>query len=526
MPLPSQNQLYSYYVTRCGYHGVRKPHQAVLMLLSEDTTSHAERLAGEAAERGVTVADLEQIEDGADAAVRARDRAAVVPLASKRTFRLPEPVGEAVFSPVYVGALGLLPILDLISELPLVETVDLSNVASWYDNDTFADSAKGSVCGNDVVARLCAILPRLRYLRSLDLGIQPLGSIAAAYLLEAIRPLTSVEHVSLDTTNVDPYLIRAFQQVLEEHPQRARPRLPAAEAVAKSYEIPLHITSLPLLDRKTLREQQVLRALLGEDTNFTSVVTEVEMGDMVLTARVMSTTEVISRCGHGGIRGDGEHLFLLKSGRLRVYADLKGFVVSHGDYFGDSYSGVLLPCARLVEEERGIVYAIPLHSCTTVLARWATRLAAAWSWLQQTPLIQPVGLWSRMRACTCSEFVTSRPTDTVIDAGDGGEAIYVVCDGSFSAVDVSKGDAAHFSARNVRSVFSRFDVFGIEALVARRRQSSVRIMAGRERDKFYRTLVIKGCGVRVLYRQLRPTCVSLARAYSLHKDLCGSDTVR
>ncbi|KAG5504705.1 hypothetical protein GH5_05329 [Leishmania sp. Ghana 2012 LV757] len=524
MPLPRQNQLYSYYVTRCGYHGVRKPHRAVLMLLAEDTASHAERLAGEAAERGVTVADLEQIEDAAQGAVDARDRAAVIPLACKRTFRLPESGGKAALSPIYVGARGLLPILDLIAELPLVETVDLSNVASWYDNDTFAGSAHGSISGNEIVGQLCAILPRLRSLRSLDLGSQQLGSIAAAHLLEAIRPLPRVVHVHLDTTHIDPYLVRVFQQTLEEHQQLAQPHLPTAEAVARTYEIPPHIKALPQLDRKTLLEQQILRALLCEDTNFASAVTEEEMGDMVLTARLMSTTEVVFRCGDKGIRGDGQHLFILKSGRLRVYADLKGFVISRGDYFGDSYSFLLLPCARLVEEERGIVFAVPLSSCTAVLTCWATRLSAAWPWLHQTPLTQPVGVWSRMRVGTCSEFAASEPTDTMIEAGDGGESIYLVCDGSFSAMDVREAEAARFNARNVRSVFSRFDVFGIEALVARKRQSSVRITAGKERDTPYRTLVVQGCGVRVLHRQLRPIFIALARTYSLHEDLCGVDT--
>ncbi|CAG9574098.1 conserved hypothetical protein [Leishmania major strain Friedlin] len=524
MPLPSQSQLHGYYVARCGYHEVLRPHRAALTLLAEDTASHAERLTSEAAERCVAVADLEQIEDRAEGAARARERAAVTPLAAQRAFRLAEPGGKAALSPLYIGARGLLPILDLIAELPLLETVDLSNVASWYDNDTFAGSSQGSVSGNDVVAHLCTILPRLRFLHTLDLGGQPLGSIAVAHLLETIRQLPTVVRVNFDTTNVDPYLIRAFQQTLEEHQLRPRPHMPTTKAVAKAYEIPLYITALPRLDRKTLREQQVLRALLSEDPSFTSAVTGAEMSDMVLTARVMSTAEAVFRCGDKGIRGDGQHLFILKSGTLRVYSDLEGFVLSRGDYFGDSYPSVLLPCSRLEEEERGIVYAIPLCSSTTVLAHWAARLVAAWPWLHQIPIMHAVGAWTCMRACTCSEFVVSEPTDTIVEAGDGGEAIYVVCDGSFSALDSRGGDAARYNARRVRSVFTRLDVFGIEALVARKRQSSVRIKAGKEKDVLYRTSVVRGCGVRVLHRQLRPVFISLARGYSLHEDLCAGGT--
>ncbi|GET88658.1 hypothetical protein, conserved [Leishmania tarentolae] len=523
MPLPSQNQLYGYYVARCGYHGVRRPHRAVLTLLAEDTTSHAERLTAEAAERCVAVEDLEQIEDAAERAARARERAAVIPLATQRTFRLADPGGKAAFSPLYIGARGMLPLLDLIAELPLIENVDLSNVASWYDNDTFANSSHGgSVSGNDVVAHLCAILPRLRFLRTLDLGGQPLGSIAVAHLLETIRQLPTVVHVNLDTRNVDPYLMRAFQQTLDEHQEVPRPQMLTVKAMSKAYETPLYIKTLPRLDRKTLREQQVLRALLSQDPCFRSAVAEVEMGDMVLTARVMSTTEAVFRCGDKGIRGDGQHLFILKSGTLRVYADLEGFVLSRGDYFGDSYPSVLLPCSRLEEEERGVVYAIPLHSCTTVLGHWATRLAAAWPWLHQIPIMQAVGAWTCMRACTCSEFVVSEPTDTIVEAGDDEEAIYAVCDGSFSALDAREGDAACYNARNVRGVFTRFDIFGIEALVARTHKSSVRIKAGKEKDVPYRALAVRGCGVRVLHRQLRLVFISMARAYSLHEDLCPS----
>ncbi|KAK7198359.1 hypothetical protein NESM_000795000 [Novymonas esmeraldas] len=524
MPLPSQSELYGYYVARCGHHGVRKPHQAVLALLAEDTVSHAERLAGEAAERRVAVADLVRIEDNGDVAARARDRAAVLPLASQRVFRLADAGGRAALSPLYVGARGMLPILDLLAELPLVESVDVSNIASWYDSDTFAGAVHGSVSGNDVMDHLCSVLPRLRALRSLDLGNQPVGSIAVAKLLAATEPLPHIIHVHLDTTHVDPYLVRAFQQMLEEHQRLPRPPTSSSSAVARAYVVPPHLAALPPLDRKTLREQQVLRALLCHDSNFTAAVTAAEMDAMVLTGRVMSTTEVVFRCGDRGVRGDGEHLFIVKSGRLRVYADLEGFTLGRRDYFGDHHPAVLLPCSRLVEEERGVVYAIPLHACGAIVACWGARLEASWPWLHRAPLMQAVGAWTCMRACTCSEVIVAAATETIVEAGDSAEELYVVCDGDFSALDVRDGDAARFNARSVRFVFTRYDVFGVEALVARKHHSSVRIKAGKERDMLYRVVRVRGCGVRVLHRQLRPLFISLARAYSLHEDLGTGDT--
>lgn len=520
MLLPSQNQLYGHYVARCGHHAVRKPHRAVLDLLAEDTASQSERLAAEAAERGVDAADLAQMEDSCEGAATASDRAAVVPLARRRVFRLTDCGAKAALSPIYVGARGLLPVLDLIAELPLLETLDLSNIASWYDNDTFAGTAQGSsVSGNEVVEYLCGVLPRLRFLRTLDLGAQPLGSIAVAHLLAAVEPMTSIVDVRLDTSCVDPFLVRSLEQALGAHRELAPPVVPPLRVFSKNYTLPAYIQSLPPLDRKTLREQQVLRALLCDDANFTDALTEAEMSTVVLTARVMSTTEALFRCGDRGIRGDEQHLFLLKSGTVRVFADLEGFTLARGDYFGDSYSAVLLPCTRLVEEERGVVYAIPLSACAALLARWEVRLNVATPWISRTPLLQPVGAWTRMRVGTCSELATYTVAETLVEAGDAAEKLFLVCEGTFAALESRGKDSGRYSARGARAVFGPLDVFGVEALVARKRQSSVCIKAGRDREMSYRALEVRGCAVRALQRQLRPVFAALSRSYSLHEDL-------
>ncbi|KPI85485.1 hypothetical protein ABL78_5445 [Leptomonas seymouri] len=518
--LPDQNQLYAYYLTRCGYHSVRKPHRAVLALLSEDKPSRALRLATEAAERGVAVADLALTEDSSDGAAAVEARESVVALAQQQTFRLTEDSGEGL--PLYVGARGMLPILDLVAELPLLEELDFSTISSWYDNDIAAQWGDGGVAGNDVVRRLCEVLPRLRVLRTLDLRGHPIGCAAAEWLIDAIHAAPTVTEVRLDAGGLSAHLLQALRQMLREHreaeAQNGRRLLTAADCA-----VPPYIASLPRLDRKTLREQQVLRAMLTEDVNFTSAMSDGDLAEMVLMARVMSTTEAIFRCGKAGIRGDGVHLFIVKSGCLRVYEALAGTALRRGDYFGDSYDTTLVPCSHLVEEERGLVYAVPLASCTQVLSQWSQRVAEAWPWMQRTPVLQSVEAWTRLRSCTCCVWARPEPAETVVEVGSGDGAFFVVCDGTYAALDVRDGDTAQFSERNVRCVFSRYDIFGVEASVSRKHTSSVRIKAGKEKDVAYRLLEIHGCGVRLLQQQLRQVFVSLARSYSLHADLCAGE---
>ena len=518
--LPDQNQLYAYYLTRCGHHGVRKPHWAVLALLAEDAPSQQLRLATEAAERGVMAADLALTEDGSDGDGSAT-RAAVVALVHQRTFRLCD--DGAAGEPIYVGARGMLPVLDLVAELPLLVELDLSNISSWYDSDTIAQGQDGSVTGNDVAFRLCEVLPRLRRLCVVNLLNHPIGCAAGERLLYAVQDAPSIVELRLETRGLSAQILQALQQTLREHQQTAG-REPTLQLTANEYTVPPYIAALPRLDRKTLREQQVLRAMLEGDANFSAVVTADELDEMVLTARVMSTTEAIFRCGKAGIRGDGVDLFVIKSGVLRVHEDLAGATLSRGDYFGDAYDATIVPCSPFVEEERGLVYAIPLASCARVTAQWSARVAEAWPWLQRTPVFQSVGAWTQLRVCTCAVMTRHEPAETVVEVGSGEGAVNVVCDGTYAALDVRDGDTAQFSKRNVRGLFSRYDVFGTEALVARKHTSSVRIKAGRDNDACYRVLHVRGCGVRLLQQQLRHVFVALARAYSLHADLCAGET--
>lgn len=526
--LPDQNQIYAYYVTRCGHHGVRKPHKAVLALLAEDTTSHALRLGAEAAARQVEAADLALTEDGEAAAAYARARAAVVPLREQRTFRLSFDSGAGL--PIYVGARGMLPVLDVVAELPQLTELDFSTVASWFANDNVNTERGGGVTGNDVVRRLCEILPRLPALRVVRLRGHPIGCAAGAWLLDALRHSPGVVELEVEESGLSVHLLRALQQCVEEHREAAAAAVAAAcsapqeeisAEVSAAYTVPSYIAALPRLDRKTLREQQVLRAMLEVDPNFSGVVAPDELAEMVLTAHVMSTTEAIFRCGRGGVRGDGVHLFVIKSGALRVHEDLAGSLLGRGDYFGDAYPDAVVPCSHLIEEERGVVYAIPLTSCGELLSRWAARVAEARPWLQRTPLLQPVGSWTRQRACTCCERVRKDPAETIVEVGSGEGDIFVVCDGTYAALDVRDGDTAQFSERNVRCTFSRYDVLGVEAVVARKHSSSVRIKAGKEKDVEYVLLRMRGCAVRLLRQQLRQVFVSLARSYSLHPDLCA-----
>ncbi|PWU83394.1 hypothetical protein C4B63_328g1 [Trypanosoma cruzi] len=63
MFVPDQNQLHALYIFRCGELRVGKPNEEMLALLAEDDWAYLSRLKDEAHERGVSIDDLQMIED-------------------------------------------------------------------------------------------------------------------------------------------------------------------------------------------------------------------------------------------------------------------------------------------------------------------------------------------------------------------------------------------------------------------------------------------------------------------------------
>ncbi|KAH9593372.1 Cyclic nucleotide-binding domain [Trypanosoma melophagium] len=528
MFLPDQNQLYALYMFSCGEHGVGKPNKEMLELLAEDDRAWNSRLSNEAQERGVSVSDMQEIE--ADTLERQQEREAVIPLAMRRVFRL-TPVsysynsndnqntnsGNDLSGRVHVGARGALAILDVIEHLPFLEELDFSTLTSFYTADAYVtlddnthdaekDTNNGkspNVCGNAVIAALCRVATNHPSLRVLDIRGHPLGTTAGHALRELLCRNRRVQVLRMDRSGIDHHLLADIDKELSRNVNtvREKPKLPRT--------VPDVIARLPTIDRKTVREQQLLRRLMEAECGIGDIMNADTLREAVLHARVMSTTAALTRSN--GLRGDGVHLFLIKSGIIRAGGNPRRFELRRGDYFGDTYVDFPFPQELLEEGERGVVYAVPLQHCKTLCAAWARRIESLYPLVRNLALLQAVSVWTRLRICCCATPRVFHNGETVIVPGDSFKGFFLVTEGSFGVVGrTTNAPRTH--------VFTVGDIFGEESLVSRRECSSVTIAAARDVE-FSSCLLVEGCGARVLHSHLQPVLMTLASAYSLHEDL-------
>eukprot|EP00796_Vickermania_ingenoplastis_P000363 gene363-208_t len=498
--LADQNQLYAYYLSRCGTYHVHRPNRFVLELLEEDIPAHYKRLKYESKQRQLPDwMALEEIEG--DTEEQKERRICMIPLSKRRLFRITGTgtLGEEI----HLGARGMMAVLDLVAQLPLVEELDLSNLSSWYIDDAFPfHSVRCGSCG--------------AFLRRIDIRGQPIGTLAANEILELCRANPRINRVLFTREGVDYRLCAQLDKVLQQNDGKEIGPAALPECV------PECITSLPRIDRKTLREQQILRAMLESDDHFTGLLTEDETQQLVHT-RTMSTAEVITRCNGRGLRGDGEHLFVLKSGRIRAFTDLVGFTLQRGDYFGEKYDEVLFSTCLFQEELRGVIYAIPLTYCRKIVDCWEDRLTDFYPLISKSPFFQPLATWCRIRVCTCSVRHTFEPGAIVVPAADFTAAMWVVQDGVFYALAGSEEEIDRTGRFDPYPFYSS-EVFGGESLVARKKCSSVNIIAGKERGS-YSAICISGSAVRILTDQLGQVLLSLVRPYSTHEDV-GAEALK
>ncbi|PWU98242.1 protein kinase A regulatory subunit [Trypanosoma cruzi] len=497
MFVPDQNQLHALYIFRCGELRVGKPNEEMLALLAEDDWAYLSRLKDEAHERGVPIDDLQMIEE--DTAEVRQKREAMVPLAMRRVLRL-TPVIGSIDALVHVGARGALAIVDVARELPFLEVLDFSNLTSLFLADPY--QCEG-VTGNDVIEAICCMAATHPSLRVIDLAGQPIGTIAAHHFLELLRRNRRIQEVQFDRDAVDCRLVAYIEREMRHN--AALPRVPPVLPRAPSDSI----KRLPVHDRETVQEQQLLRRLLETETGLGDIMSLEGISEAVLYARTMSTTEVVTRSS--GLRGDGVHLFLLKSGALRAKAGPRGFELRRGDYFGETYGDVLFSPGLLEEAVRGVVYCIPLSHCRFLCDAWAGRVEAYYPLLRQSALLQALDVWMRLRMCCCATQRVFSRGDVVISPGDSFKGIFLVTAGMFGVLGPT--------AKSPRAQeFTVGDVFGEEAFLARRQCSSVTIVT----ENFAETnscLVVEGCAARVLRSHLLPVLTTLASAYSQHEDL-------
>lgn len=497
--VPDQNQLYALYMFSCGEVGVGKPNKEMLALLAEDDRAWESRLSREARERGVAVDDLQRIEN--DTAELQQKREEVVPLAFRRVFRL-NPAAEdgGLSARVHTGARGAMAILRVVRELPFLEVLDLSNLTSLYLADHYQ---LDGVTGNDVMEAICHTAASHPSLRVIDVTGQPIGTLAAHYFLELLRRNRRIQEVQFDRDAIDYRLVACIDKEMQHNATipREPPVLP---------RVPTDVVKrLPIIDRKTVREQQLLRRIIEAETGLGDIMSSEEISEAVLYARIMSTTEVVTRSS--GLRGDGEHLFLLKSGVIRAKAVSRGFELKRGDYFGETYTDVLFSQDLLVEAVRGVVYCIPLKHCRPLLDAWTRRVEMYYPLLRYSALLQALDVWTRLRMCCCATLRVFSKDEAVILPGDAFKGLFLVTAGAFGVVGSTS------RAPRTRE-FTVGDVFGEEAFLARRQCSSVTIVAEGPAESSS-CLVVSGCGARVLRSHLLPVLMTLAAAYSLHEEL-------
>lgn len=507
--LPDQNHLYAYYLLRCGVHRVGRPNKYVLQLLEEDIPSHFRRLKYEAKTRELADwMDLEEIEYVSEE--QQLQRIHMFPLAKRTSLRL----GTLSSEKIYLGTRGMMAFLDLIEHLPLLEKIDFSNISSWYTNDAF-DHQHG-INGNDVVNRLCEVGQSSPSLSEINVVGQPIGTLAAHQLLELCQSNKRIVSILFSKEGVDYRLCKNLEAVLDRNQKNyeylSKPIIP--DSLSSCF------LSIPRIDRKTLREQQILRGMLETDDNFcVDSLCEREVQQIILHARVMSTAEVVSRCGGRGLRGDGEHLFIIKTGVIRAFINLEGIILQRGDYFGEHYEEVLFSTCALKEEQRGSVFAIPLVFCTPILEQWEERLETFFAAINKAPLLQPLSTWCHIRICTCSTLHSFHPGEVVIPVGGTDTSVKMVHKGLFYALPGSENDMDRTGRTNPYP-FASSDFFGIESIVARKKCASVTVMAGKEKQD-YSAICISGFGLRLIALQLWPVLMALVRPYSVHEDVGG-----
>eukprot|EP00796_Vickermania_ingenoplastis_P006467 gene6467-4655_t len=474
--LADQNQLYAYYLSRCGTYHVHRPNRFVLELLEEDIPAHYKRLKYESKQRQLPDwMALEEIEG--DTEEQKERRICMIPLSKRRLFRITGTgtLGEEI----HLGARGMMAVLDLVAQLPLVEELDLSNLSSWYIDDAFPFHCTFS--GNDVIHKLCDVARVAPSLRRIDIRGQPIGTLAANEILELCRANPRINRVLFTREGVDYRLCAQLDKVLQQNDGKEIGPAALPECV------PECITSLPRIDRKTLREQQILRAMLESDDHFTGLLTEDETQQLVLHTRTMSTAE---------------------SGRIRAFTDLVGFTLQRGDYFGEKYDEVLFSTCLFQEELRGVIYAIPLTYCRKIVDCWEDRLTDFYPLISKSPFFSTLGYLVPNKSVHLLYFTA---------------AMWVVQDGVFYALAGSEEEIDRTGRFDPYPFYSS-EVFGGESLVARKKCSSVNIIAGKERGS-YSAICISGSAVRILTDQLGQVLLSLVRPYSTHEDV-GAEALK
>jgi hypothetical protein len=401
--LPTQNELFAYFMLLCGHHRIKKPPRVIAALLDEDDSSRSDRLTREANDLRVTASQVVEAQQDTQASVQRRNsvvalssRVSVPMLAVARANQLVAQNEEKV----HIGNRGVIVWLMLIAQCPLLEELDLSMMTSLYA----ADAYRTNIGGNHVIEVLCEVVEQHPSIKKIDLRGHPLGTVPGRRILSAVQSNPRVIEVLLDEEGVDRLVVQQLESQLAKHRSAAHLLPPPEIPSVLSSEL----ESLQWVDRKTSRERQTLRNILSEVKAFQSC-SEEDIDTFVNHAERASLEQVVK--DSAGLRGDREHLFVLESGTIEVTISSTPFALQRGDYFGYAYHTAMFSAGVIAERERGYAFRIPLVVCERLVQAWEASVEQYLPLIRESIVLQGAHVWMLMRACHTAAMVegTSYP---------------------------------------------------------------------------------------------------------------------
>lgn len=455
--LPTQNELFAYFMLLCGHHRIKKPPKAIAALLEEDETSRSERLTREAVALQITSSQIVEAQQDTQQSVQRRSH--VVPLSSRTTVPMLQVAKSVNLLPpndtkIHLGNRGVVVWLMLVAQCPLLEELDLTVVTSLYA----ADAYRTSIGGNHVVDVLCEVAERHPSLRKVDIRGHPLGTASGIRLLSAAQSNRRLTAIEFDEAGIDRLVVRQIKSQVERNAAVAASLPPPTLPTTLSPEL----ESLQWIDRKTSRERQSLRNIMLDVHAFRECTDE-ELDRIVDHAERTSLEQVVK--DSAGLRGDRQHLFIIESGSLDVMISNTPFPLARGDYFGYAYHNAMFSAGIITERERGNAFRVPLEVCDALVQRWERAVDQILPMLKESITLQSAHVWMLMRACHTATIVSCDPHHEHVVAftprGKPFAGLFVVVEGLCEAAPQlqpgeGKGSTRHecrsdLQARNVGS---------------------------------------------------------------------------
>ena len=409
---PTQDQLYAVFMSACGFHRVRKPSKHITQLLDPHAPTPLSHLPA-------------------------------VPMGGKE---------------VYWGNVNLKILLELMTHLPHIEEVDWSSL-SLYDSDAY----KLAFSGNELVGFLCDWAASHANVRRINLRNQPVGTEAGRMLRDLLAANGNIVALDLDEAGVDAAVLKALKANLERNQAGKNPRRPP------TWHPSAELATLEAVDRKSSCARRELHVLLWDRAAaFPTLEEESEKTKFVFQALKLTTAECEARVR--GLRGDGNHLWVVESGELTVTVGSQKVTLGPGDYFGEPEDAVLFVAGQLSVTQRGSVFAVPLAASESLTRHWSAKVAAYHPVLAKVAAFQGLPTWCLLRLCHEARPVAFAQNELAVVKSKPFQGLFVVTKGSFLVRGRAKKGQASVK-------FEPGDVFGEEAFLSRFHVSSVDIKA-------------------------------------------------